>query len=286
MAPVTPRTLTAAFWLAVISAVISAVVAINEFDYTSGHPHAYGPALNIAWGAVALALLSVAVALVVNGLRHESQRAEEARPHPRAGGSANDKRGFRRYLTPKTIAVAVAVAVVLVALSPAVQGYHLGRSISDTACITRLAVQFCKDDHARMAREEAAAAKKECKAIAREAENGKRRLGEGNYYLKCLRPGAEARLLPKWRAEEAHEHAQEEAQKRHEHEQEEGQNRRHREQLEGEGNALKAKAKSLTEEHERLSHENKFSQSFEKSEEADKAKEAGDQKLKEAQEVG
>ena len=51
----TPRTLTAAFWLAVISAVISAVVAINEFDYASAHPHAYGPALNIAWGAVALA---------------------------------------------------------------------------------------------------------------------------------------------------------------------------------------------------------------------------------------
>jgi hypothetical protein len=283
---VTPRTLTAAFWLAAISAVISAVVAVNEFDYASGHPHAYGPALNIAWGAVALALLSVAVAIIVNAIRHEPQRAAEAKPHPIEGGRANGKRGLHRYLTPKTFAVAAAVAVVLVALSPAVQGYHLGRSISDTTCVTRLAVQFCKDDHARVAREEAAAAEKECKAIAREAEQGKRRLGEGNYYLKCLRPGAEARLLPKWRNEEAHEHAQEEAQKRHENEREEAQKRHRREQLESEGNALKAKAKSLTEEHERLSNENKFSLSIEKSQEADKAREAGEQKLKEAQEVG
>ncbi len=285
----TPRTLTAAFWFAVVSAVISAVLAINEFDYASGHPHAYGPALNIAWGAVALALLSIAVAVVVNALRHDAQRAAsavEARPHPSAAGGANDKRGLRRYLTPKTISMAVPVAVVLVALSPAVQGYHVGRSISDTTCVTRLAVQFCKDDHARIAREEAATAEKECKAIAREAEQGKRRLGEGNYYLKCLRPGAEARLLPKWRTEEAHEHGQEEARKRHETELEEVQKRHRREQLESEGNALKAKAKSLTEEGERLTNESKIDQSVEKGDEARKSKEAAEQKLKEAQEVG
>jgi hypothetical protein len=269
----------------VIAAVISVVVAINEFDYASGHPHAYGPALNIAWGAVALALLSVALAIVVNALRHDPQRAAsvETRPHPRDGSS--DKRGLRRYVTPQIIGGTIAVLVVLVALSPTVQGYHLGRSSSDTRCLTRLVVQFCKDEHARLAADAEATVDKECKAVAREAEQGKRRLGEGNYYLQCLQPGSAARLLPKWKAEEAHEHSQAEAQTRHEHESEEAQKQHRREQLESEASSLKAQAKTLTEENERLSHENKFSQSFEKGQEADKAKAAAEQKLKEAQEV-
>jgi hypothetical protein len=92
-------------------------------------------------------------------------------------------------------------------------------------------------------------------------------------------------LLPKWKAEEAHEHFQEEAQKRHEHESEEAQKQHRREQLESEANSLKAQAKTLTEEDERLFHENKVDQSLEKGREAANARAAAEQKLKEAQEA-
>jgi hypothetical protein len=319
---VTNRTLPVVRALAAASAVIFAIVAIKEFDYASAHPHAYGPANNIAWGAVAGALLSFAVAILAHRLLGDL----EARHSGAAGGATSGsgapstppqepRTGIRRYLTRKSIAIAAVAALVLFALSPSVQGYHVGRSESDTTCTTRFLVQFCNDEHARLAREQAkreakeasegqAAAERECHAIAKEAEEGKRRLNEGNYYLKCLRPGAEAHLLPKWKAEERREHEHEEAKRRHErerqeeqqrgeHEQQEAQRGRerekqeaqsqsHRAQLEREAAGLKAKAKSLTEEEEQLDKEGKFSQGGEKGSEAFHAKYDAEKKLREA----
>jgi hypothetical protein len=48
--------------VAVIAAVVFAGVGIHELSYASDHPHAYGPAKVIAWGACAGALLALAVA--------------------------------------------------------------------------------------------------------------------------------------------------------------------------------------------------------------------------------
>lgn len=49
--------------LAVVAAIGFVVVAVHEFNYASGHPYAYGPAKVIAWGALAGAVLAIAVAL-------------------------------------------------------------------------------------------------------------------------------------------------------------------------------------------------------------------------------
>lgn len=50
--------------LAIVAAIILVGVVVNELNYASTHPYAYGPAKVIAWGAGAGALLSVAVALL------------------------------------------------------------------------------------------------------------------------------------------------------------------------------------------------------------------------------
>jgi hypothetical protein len=51
-----------------VVSVIFVGVGVNELQYASNHPYAYGPAKVIAWGAGAGALLSVAVALLASGL--------------------------------------------------------------------------------------------------------------------------------------------------------------------------------------------------------------------------
>lgn len=262
------------------------MVALKEFSYASAHPHAHGPANAIAWGAVAGALLSAAVAIAVNALRPDPRNNTVATAGPRQP----ERRGIRRYLTPKSICAAVAVVLVLIALSPAVQGYHVGRSGSDTACVTRLLVQLCKDEHARLAREQATSEAKEsaereavetreCHAVAKEAEEGKRRLfGPENYYWRCLQPGKQG-LEHKWERERQREEEGDKAQTQHEGAQKKA-------QLESEAASLKAEAKSLTEEGERLTNESKIDQSVEKGEEARKTKEAGEKKLEEAQASG
>jgi hypothetical protein len=63
--------------LAVVAAVGSIAVAVHEFDYASGHPYAYGPAKVIAWGALAGAVLGVAVALVGFALARDSEQDRE-----------------------------------------------------------------------------------------------------------------------------------------------------------------------------------------------------------------
>jgi len=112
-----------------------------------------------------------------------------------------------------SIIASIAVAVALFAMSPAFQGYHVGYSSIDTSCVTRLVVQFCKNEHARIARaiahREAAIAAQECRAVAKEAEEGKRTLNAGNYYLRCLRSGVNQQaLLRKWEAQERKESEQ------------------------------------------------------------------------------
>jgi hypothetical protein len=190
-------------------------------------------------------------------------------------------------MSRRRIGVAAAVAVVLFAMSPAFQGYHIGHSSNDTTCVTRFAIQFCKDEHARLAREqtaaeartaqhEAAVAAQECRAIAKEAEEGKRTLNAGNYYLSCLRPGVNKQaLIRKW-----------EAQGRKELEQEHAQSAHRRAQLEAAAASLKQRAKRLTEEEERLDHEGKFSLGSEKSQESASMKQEAEKKLEEAKEVG
>jgi hypothetical protein len=182
-------------------------------------------------------------------------------------------------MTRGRVVAAGAAAVVLFALSPAFQGYHVGRSIADTTCVTRFAIQFCKDEHARIEREHAAiearSARQECKAVAREAEEGKRKLGAGNYYLRCLRPGVEHGLLRKWEAEE-----------RKESEQQLGQAAHQRTHLESEAASLKQRAKRLTEEQEQLDHESKFSLGSEKSSESANVTREAEKKLEEAQAAG
>lgn len=50
--------------LSAVSAIIFLIVGIHEFNYDSAHPYAAGPSLEIAWGGIAGALISVAVGLV------------------------------------------------------------------------------------------------------------------------------------------------------------------------------------------------------------------------------
>jgi hypothetical protein len=45
-----------------LAALVFAGVGVHELSYASDHPHAYGPAKVIAWGAGAGALLAFAVA--------------------------------------------------------------------------------------------------------------------------------------------------------------------------------------------------------------------------------
>lgn len=205
------------------------------------------------------------------------------------GSLAWGKAGSFRHMSRKRVGVAAAVAVVLVAMSPAFQGYHVGRSIRDTTCTTRFVVQFCKDESGRIAREQAATeartAQRECKAVAKEAEEGTRKLNAGNYYLRCLRPGVQQRLLSKWEAEERKESEQQQAQSAHESEQQQAQAAHKRKPLETEAASLKAQAKTLNEEHERLSNEGKVSLGFEKSEESDRVKREAEKKLEEAKEA-
>jgi hypothetical protein len=192
-------------------------------------------------------------------------------------------------MSRKRVVVAATVAVVLFAMSPAFQGYHVGRSIGDTNCTTRFVVQFCKDEHARIAREqaaaeartaqrEAAAAAQECKTVSKEADAGRWHdtgLNAGNYYLHCLRPSVQQALIRKWEGNEHKESEQRQAQAAHK-----------KAQLEAEAASLKQHAKALNEEDERLSHEGKYSQGFEKGEERDRVKREAEKKLEEAKEVG
>jgi hypothetical protein len=50
--------------LAILAAIIFAGVGLDELNYASNHPYAYGPAKVIAWAAGAGLVLSVAVALL------------------------------------------------------------------------------------------------------------------------------------------------------------------------------------------------------------------------------
>jgi hypothetical protein len=178
-------------------------------------------------------------------------------------------RGLRRIAA--LLALLLAAALVFT-LSPAFTGYHLGYSERDTTCVTRFILQFCKDDQARLAREQAtrearrdqqaeAVAAQECRTIGKEAEEDKRELSVGNYYLRCVRPAARRTVVTRREAQE----------------------RRAQASLEAEATLLKQRAKRLTEQAEQLSHEGKYNLSFEKDEESTGAKEAADKKLKEAQ---
>jgi hypothetical protein len=181
-------------------------------------------------------------------------------------------------MSRKRVGVAAAVAVVLFAMSPAFQGYHVGRSIGDTNCTTRFVVQFCKDEHTRIVREQAAADAHECQAIAKEAEEGKRRLfGPENYYWHCLRPGKEG-LVQKWERE----YHDESARQQKEEQNEKAQKRAY---LEAEAAALKRRAKRLTEEEEQLDRESKYSLGSEKSSESTHVTQEAEKKLEEAKEA-
>jgi hypothetical protein len=57
--------------LAAVAAVVLIGVAVHELSYASNHPHAFGPAKVIAWGAAAAALLAVAVGLLAFALGRE-----------------------------------------------------------------------------------------------------------------------------------------------------------------------------------------------------------------------
>jgi hypothetical protein len=58
----------AAMALAFIAAIVFIGVAVNELNYASRHPYAYGPAKVIAWGSGAGAVLAVAVAVLAYAL--------------------------------------------------------------------------------------------------------------------------------------------------------------------------------------------------------------------------
>ena len=58
------RLLTVVIALAALGGVTFVGVGIHELDYASSHPHAYGPAKVIAWGAFAGAALAFAVTLL------------------------------------------------------------------------------------------------------------------------------------------------------------------------------------------------------------------------------
>jgi peptidoglycan/LPS O-acetylase OafA/YrhL len=50
--------------LASLAAVILAGVSVNELNYVSDHPYAYGPAKVIAWAAAGGVLLAIAIGLL------------------------------------------------------------------------------------------------------------------------------------------------------------------------------------------------------------------------------
>ena len=60
--------------LALVAALGFVGVAVHEVNYVGSHPHRYGPALVIAWGAGAGAVLSIAVALLAWALISEAKR--------------------------------------------------------------------------------------------------------------------------------------------------------------------------------------------------------------------
>lgn len=51
-------------WAAVAAAVLFAGVAIHEWGYAAGHPHAYGPAVVVAVAAAGGVLLALSVAYI------------------------------------------------------------------------------------------------------------------------------------------------------------------------------------------------------------------------------
>lgn len=53
-------------YLSYAAAILFGYVAFHEIVYAVGHPHAHGPAMVIAVGALAGVLTSLAVALVAN----------------------------------------------------------------------------------------------------------------------------------------------------------------------------------------------------------------------------
>jgi hypothetical protein len=59
---------------AAIAALVFIGVAVNELNYASGHPYAYGPAKVIAWAAGAGALLSTAVGALGFALARADRR--------------------------------------------------------------------------------------------------------------------------------------------------------------------------------------------------------------------
>jgi hypothetical protein len=191
-------------------------------------------------------------------------------------------------MSRKWVGIVVVVVVVLFALSPAVQGYHVGASRFDTTCVTRLLVQFCKNNRAAEARKAAAAeareakqqaveAANECKAVAREVAAGRwhsEGLNAGNYYLHCLRPSVQQALIRTWEANQRKEAEQKQAQLAHE-----------KATLEAEAASLKQRAKRLTEEEEQLYHESKYSQGNEKASESGNLKREAEKKLEQAKEL-
>lgn len=68
---------------AILAALVFAGAGIHELNYASDHPHAYGPAMVIAWMAGAGALLSLAVA----GLAYSLKRPGHPLAEHRAIGS-------------------------------------------------------------------------------------------------------------------------------------------------------------------------------------------------------
>ncbi|MCW3049813.1 MAG: hypothetical protein JWO74_4097 [Solirubrobacterales bacterium] len=59
--------------LAAVCALALVGVAVHEINYASSHPHQYGPAKVIAWGASASALLGVAVGLLAAAMLHQTK---------------------------------------------------------------------------------------------------------------------------------------------------------------------------------------------------------------------
>jgi hypothetical protein len=81
--------------LAIVAGIVFAGVAVHEFNYAGGHPHAYGPAKVIAWGGVAGAVVSVAVGLlgyVPHAVRASNVAAITIGPCPRHRFAAPDGR--------------------------------------------------------------------------------------------------------------------------------------------------------------------------------------------------
>jgi hypothetical protein len=185
-------------------------------------------------------------------------------------------------MTRWKVALALLAAVVLFAISPAFQGYHLSRQTADTTCTTRFLLQFCKDESARLAHEaaakEAQAHKREaaeeaavCKQTTKEAEAGRwatTGLPADDYYTNCLPPALKHRLVAKYEANAAAEATAK------------------RQKLEAEAAKLRGESKTLTEEQERLSKEGKSGQSLEKLSQQTRVEGEANAKEKEVREAG